>query len=150
MLCTINTWYGSHTTCRRIAVRSKASNIGCIGITWRKRLYSCELRVFNTEKVIKYKSGKPKIGISTTFEPFIGTLNIALEKRLPDPSSGGPEPDRTHCWVKVSRYRGHGTPLSALSTQVGFYAFLILLILKAQAVPTKKGALSQVRKLIRL
>ena len=38
------------------------------------------------------------------FEPLIGTFNTALGKRLPDPPSDWPAPDRTYFRLKGFRY----------------------------------------------
>ena len=47
---------------------------------------------------------KTKKRYTFTFEPFIGTLHIALGKRLPGPPSDWPALDRTDWWVKGSRH----------------------------------------------
>ena len=38
---------------------------------------------------------KPKVGVSMPFEPFIGTLNVALGKSIPGPLSDWPSLRRT-------------------------------------------------------
>ena len=46
---------------------------------------------------------KPKTGIPMHFEPFIGTLHIALGRKASWPSLW-PAPRRTYCWLKGFRH----------------------------------------------
>ena len=71
---------------------------------------------------VNYSGRKPKIGIPTPFEPFVGTLQYRTRDRLPGPPSDWPAPDRTYCRLKHYRYT------SLVSTQVGLHLLFVSIV----------------------
>ena len=61
------------------------------------------VRVFSFSFLF-FAGPKSNVGIPTRFEPFLGTKNIALGKRLPGSPPDWPAPDRTLVKKKGSRY----------------------------------------------
>ena len=69
-----------------------------------------EQRVASAIGIMFNLGRKPKIGISRLFEPFIGTLHIALGRRLLGPPSDWPAPGRTYFSVRINGSKGLGYP----------------------------------------